>query len=306
MTKNISRYHLIVLVCTTLYMGVVKGQQKISFSFDDGLITDRPGYSLQEWNQLLLDKLQRHKVNSILFVAGYNKFGEKGRYVLQSWNDKGHLIANHTTNHPNYNNDDSTYRKFSRELLSNDSLINGYSNYVKLFRFPYLKEGNTPEKVDSFRSFMEGMGYRNGYVTIDASDWYIDSRLVERLKENPKADVTDFKKFYLEHIWERAQFYEKLSFELNDRHIVHTLLLHHNLAAALFIDDLIQMFEAKGWQIVSSKEAYTDPIYAVTPEYAGESLIYALAKDSGKYEHLLRYPAEDSRYEKKRMNALGL
>lgn len=306
MTKTISRYQLIILVCVIFCTEIVSGQPKISFSFDDGLITDRPGYSLEEWNQLLLDKLEKEEVQSILFVAGYNKFGKRGRYVLQSWNDKGHLIANHTTNHPNYNNDKSTYRKFSGELLSNDSLINGYSNYVKLFRFPYLKEGNTPEKVDSFRAFLKGQGYRNGHVTIDASDWYIDSRLVERLKENPKADLTDFKKFYLEHIWERAQFYEKLSFELNHRHIAHTLLLHHNLAAALFIDDLIQMFKDKGWQIVSSQEAYTDPIYAVTPKYAGESLIYALAKDSGNYEELLRYPAEDSRYEKKRMNALGL
>lgn len=255
---------------------------------------------------MLLNKLQENNVQSILFVAGYNKFHKKGKYVLQSWNDQGHLIANHTINHPNYNSQEWTSERFIGELLSNDSLIKDYSNYVKFFRFPYLKEGNTVEKVESFRSFMKDQGYRNGYVTIDASDWYIDNRLVERLKENPKADLTDFKNFYLEHIWERAQFYEKLSFELNNRHINHTLLLHHNLTAALFVDDLIKMFRDKGWELVSAKEAYADPIYKVTPNYAGESLIYALAKDSGNYEDLLRYPAEDSRYEKKRMNVLGL
>mgnify|MGYP003631327190 FL=1 len=209
-------------------------------------------------------------------------------------------------NHPNYNSEEWTTNRFIDELLSNDSLIKGYSNYVKLFRFPYLKEGNTPDKIESFRSFMKGQGYRNVYVTIDGSDWYIDQRLVERLKENPNAELTAFRSFYLEHIWDRAQFYEKLSFELKGRHINHTLLLHHNLAAALFIGDLIKMFKDRGWEIVWTEEAYSDPIYDNTPNYAGESLIYALAKDSGKYEDVLRYPAEDSRYEKKKMNVLGL
>lgn len=285
---------------------MVFGQPKISLSFDDGMVVDRPGYALREWNEMLLNKLEQNNVQSILFVAGYNKFDEKGTYVLQSWNDHGHLIANHTTNHPNYNSDAWPAERFKKELLSNDSLIKRYSNYVKRFRFPYLKEGNTQEKVDSFRTFMKDMGYRNGYVTIDASDWYIDNRLVERLRKDPQADITAYRNFYLQHIWERAQFYEKLSYELNGRHINHTLLLHHNLAAALFIDDLIQMFQENGWTFVSAEEAYTDPIFEMIPDYAGESLIYAQAKDSGKYEDVLRYPAEDGSYERKKMNVLGL
>jgi len=299
-------HQFLILACFSLHIMVVLGQPKISLFFDDGMTYDRPGYTLKEWNGLLLDKLRHNDVQSILFVAGLNKFEGKGKYIIQSWNDNGHLIANHTMTHPNYNNKDVTTEGYRSELLSNDSLINGYSNYAKFFRFPYLKEGNTPEKVASFRSFMRKKGYRNGYVTIDASDWYIDMRLVERLKENPDADLTGFKKFYLEHIWERAQFYEKLSYKLNGRHINHTLLLHHNLAAALFIDDLIKMFKDKGWEPISAEEAYSDPVYETAPNYAGESLIYALAKDSGNYEDILRYPAEDSRYERKRMNELGL
>ncbi|WP_396590308.1 polysaccharide deacetylase family protein [Allomuricauda sp. R78024] len=306
MRKHKVHFLITVILCFLMHTIKVFGQPKISLSFDDGMIIDRPGYVLTEWNELLLNKLKENHVQSILFVAGYNKLDERGKYVIQSWNDNGHLIANHTMNHPNYNSEKWTSERFMGEFLSNDSLISRYSNYTKLFRFPYLKEGNNPEKIKSFRTFMKDMGYRNGHVTIDASDWYIDQRLVARLKKEPKADLTDFRDFYLEHIWDRAQFYEKLSYELNNRHIKHTLLLHHNLAAALFINDLIQMFKDKGWVIVSAKEAYADPIYAETPDYAGESLIYALAKDSGKYKDVLRYPAEDSRYEKERMKVLGL
>jgi len=274
----------------------VYGQPKISFSFDDG----------KEWNETLLNKMDSAHVKAIFFVAGRGKVSKRGHYLLKSWNDKGHLIANHTFSHPNYNDDDTSFKLFSNEILKNDRLIRKYSNYVKFFRFPYLKEGNTVSKVDSIRKFLHENEYRNGYVTIDASDWYIDSRLLKRLRKDPSADTDDFKSYYLNHLWEKAQYYEKLSYEINGRHINHTLLLHHNLAASLFIDDLIKMFKDKGWQIVSAKEAYKDPIYKKVPRYAGESLIYALARDSGKFNHLLRFPAEDSQYEKKKMDKLGL
>ena len=299
-----NRFKSLVILLMVFMFNETMGQARISLSFDDGMTKARAGYSLREWNQLLLTKLKENGIESILFVKGHDKFDENGKYLLKSWDHEGHLIANHTMNHPNYNK--VGFKEFAKELSDTDSLIRGAYNYTKLFRFPYLKEGNTQEKVELFRNFMKEQGYNNGYVTIDASDWYIDSRLNKRLRENPDADLSDFRNFYLAHIIERAEFYEKLSYELTGRHIHHTLLLHHNLTAALFIDDLIKMFRKKGWVFSSAKRAYEDPIFDIIPKYAGESLIYALAKDSGRYESLLRYPAEDSRYEKKKMDALGL
>jgi len=66
------------------------------------------------------------------------------------------------------------------------------------------------------------------------------------------------------------------------------------------------MFKSKGWEITSAEDAFKDPIYNKDPNYAGESLIYALTKDSGNHESILRYPAEDSRYEKEKMDEFGL
>lgn len=305
MIKNILQTKLVlILLSVFLYNSLYA--QSISFTFDDGTLGDRPGYSFEKWNSMLLKKLKDNKVKATLFVKGQGKNSKRGKHLLTSWNNEGHSIANHTYTHPNYNSSKVTFKQFKNELLKNDSLIKQYSNYQKYFRFPYLKEGNSKEKIESFRNFLKEQNYKNGYVTIDASDWYIDSRLIKKLRTDSSFDINKFRKFYLEHIWNRAQFYEKISFELTGRHIKHNVLLHHNLAAALFIDDLIQLFKEKGWTIVSTKEAYADPIYSKTPNYAGESLIYALAKNSKKYEAILRYPAEDSRYEKEKMNKLGL
>lgn len=75
---------------------------------------------------------------------------------------------------------------------------------------------------------------------------------------------------------------------------------------ALVRDWGIAMFISKGWTFVSPEEAYEDPIYAKAPSVlpAGESVLWSLAKQRGFSD--LRYPAEDSIYEKPLLDELGL
>lgn len=281
---------------------------KIALSFDDGSTNDMPNYALEEWNQQLLNNLKNHNLKAMLFATGGRLQGAKGAYVLASWDDDGHIIANHTFTHPNFHNPNITLDDFQRELVQNDSVINRYENYSRLFRFPYLKEGNTSEKVHGFRNFLKRQNYKNGHVTIDASDWYINGRLIRRLKEDPNADISGYRQFYIEHLYDRAMYYDSLSSALVNRKISHTLLLHHNLAAALFLDDLIRFFKDNGWEVIDADAAYADEIYQREPQNipAGESLIWALAKQSGDFDDVLRYPAEDGAYEKSAMDRLGL
>jgi peptidoglycan-N-acetylglucosamine deacetylase len=316
--KQMTKPFIFLVACICLLPTVCFGQKavkeeghvkpKISFTFDDGSINDFGDYKLDVWNQLLLDNLKKHNLRAILFSSGHNKENKKGKYVLTSWNNAGHFIANHTYSHVNFNSKTVTLKSFESELTRNDTIINKYSNYIRYFRFPYLKEGTTAEKVNGFRQFLKQNEYKNGHVTIDASDWYIDSRLVQRLKETPKADISGFKAYYKDHLFNRATFYDSLAFQLTNRRINHVILLHHNLAAALFLDDLIKHFEANGWEVINADKAYQDDIYRELPDNipAGESLIWALAKKSGKFEKVLRYPAEDGSYERLAMNKLGL
>lgn len=297
---------IILLFIISVYS--TQAQPTISFTFDDGVTNDMPGYPFEQWNKMLLDHLDNAEVKAIFFVTGFNKMDAKGKFLLRSWDEKGHKIGNHTFSHLNYNSKTVSFEKFKYELLSTDTIISKFDNYVSMFRFPYLKEGNTKEKVELFRALMKDHHYKNGHVTIDASDWYIDSRLRIRLKENPKADIEGFRKFYLEHLYNRAMYYDDLAFKLTGRHINHTILLHHNLAASLFLGDLIKMFKEKGWNIMDAAEAYNDEIFSKIPSAipAGESLVWALAKESGKFDSVLRYPAEDGDYEKDKMDKLGL
>ena len=193
------------------------------------------------------------------------------------------MLGNHTAHHLSFNNPNNTLAMMEQEMLQCDAVIRALPGYAKYFRYPYLKEGDTLAKRDGFRSFLQGRGYRPAPVSVDASDWAYNQRLVARLKTEPGASLQPFREAYLAHIWDRAQYYDQLSNQVLGRSVQHVLLLHHNLINALFLDDLIQMFRQRGWQLVSARAAFQDPVYAMVPAGlpAGESILWALARAKG-------------------------
>jgi peptidoglycan-N-acetylglucosamine deacetylase len=279
---------------------------KVAITIDDFGLNDVSKEEAEFRNRAILEALRKHSIQAAGFVCGRRIENENGKMVLRQWDDAGHVIANHTYSHWYYHR--RSVEEFSQDVLRCEALIKDYKNFNKLFRFPMLKEGDTVERRDGMRAFLKAHSYKQGYVTIDASDWYIDERLRDRLKQNPQADVTGFKNFYLQHIGERASYYNDLSRKVLGRSVKHTLLLHHNLLNAMSLDELLTMFKRQGWQLIDAEAAFADPVFAAEPNIlpAGESILWALAKQTGKFDKLLRYPAEDSVYEKPKMDKLGL
>lgn len=268
---------------------------------------DTPFLSLDQRNAKILQTLKDNgNLQAALFVCGMRIDNETGKRHLAEWDRANQIIANHSYSHFYYPS--TAFEKFSQDVMRGEKMISELKNFRKLFRFPYLKEGDTAEKRDKMRQFLDANGYKQGYVTIDTSEWAIDARLRKRLKENPQADLKPYRDFYLEHIWDRTVFYDNLAQKLGKKKVRHTLLLHHNLVTALFLDDLIKMFKQKGWKLIDADKAFKDPLFKANPRNipAGESIIWALAKESKRFEDILRFPAEDERYEKEKMDKLGL
>ena len=297
-----------ILIATFLCMSAPVFAAELSITIDDPHTRISPLMSAAERDKKILAVLKSHKIQAALFVCGMRINNPQGKKLLRAWDKAGHLIANHSYSHFYFPSTKITLAQFQEDISKNDRIISGYKNYSKLLRFPYLKEGDTREKRDGMREYLKANHYKQGYVSIDASDWYVTQRLEERLLHNPKADISGFKDFYLTHMWERARYYNDLSKKALGREVKHTLLIHHNLLNALFLDDLIQMFKAKGWKIIDAKDAYQDPVYTIEPDIlpAGESIVWAIAHQTGKFAHLIRYPADDSQYEKEKMDKLGL
>jgi hypothetical protein len=68
------------------------------------------------------------------------------------------------------------------------------------------------------------------------------------------------------------------------------------------------MFKSKGWTPIDARDAYEDAVFRATPEVlpAGQSLLWSLAKETGRFDDVLRYPGEDGTYEASTMDARGL
>jgi len=159
---------------------IIETKPVVSFTFDDGITSDIVGFRFEEWNKMILSHLEKENLKAVFFVTGSNKLDKKGQFLLKSWNNKGHRLANHSFTHPNFNFEKNTSHLFENELIKTDAIISKFSNSIKLFRFPYLKEGQNQSKVDSIRNILAENNYLNGYVTIDASDWYVNQRLIKK------------------------------------------------------------------------------------------------------------------------------
>jgi peptidoglycan-N-acetylglucosamine deacetylase len=281
-----------------------KAKPSVAITMDD--VNWMPLPNPAEINTRLLDAMRSHRARLALFVIGRNADNQTGRALIQPWKQAGHLIGNHTYSHRSY--DAQTFDEFSADALHADTVLTPDLSSPRLFRFPALKEGNTADKRDRMHEFLATHGYRIGHVTIDASDWYYDNRLRQRLATDAAFDVNRFRQPYLDHLWDRAQFYDSLSVKVLGRSVPHTLLIHWNLLNSLFLVDVLEMFRRRGWRIVDAVDAFRDPVFLRAPKTvpAGESLLWALAKETGKFDTLLRYPGEDDVYEKPKLDRLGL
>lgn len=254
--------------------------QSVAITIDDGPNTDNtPRMSAQERNQALLDALAKHRVQAALFVtSGYGANTQQGMPLLQAWSKAGHAIGNHTVTHPDL--EKVPLADYQRQVMECDRLISTQPGYQKWLRFTYLREGNTPEKIDGMRKFLRDHDYRNAHVSLDTSDWRLNEKLEQVLKKDPNADVSAIRSAYLAHIKQRALAYRELSQQLQGRDISQVMLLHHNLINALWLDDALTQFEQMGWKIISPAEAFADPVYKLDPvrKVAGQSLLLSLGR----------------------------
>lgn len=282
------------------------GEPGVAITVDDFNLSDDVRLSGEARDTAIRQALANHGIKGAGFVAGKNIDADLAPRVLNAWSADGHILGNHTFSHTYYAGDDPA--GYMADIRTCEALLTPYSGFRKLFRYPFLGEGKTAEGRDTLRALLRADGYRIGHVTIDTSDWFYTGRLTARLKTDASSDLAPYRQAYLDHLWDRATYYDGLAQDVFGHSLDHTLLLHHNLTTGLFLGDVLEMFKDKGWRLVNAASAFTQPEF--TRDYktlpSGQSLVWAAAKATGRYDRILRYPGEDERYEAPRMDKLGL
>jgi peptidoglycan-N-acetylglucosamine deacetylase len=284
-----------ILTLLFITITVSSFSQEIALTFDDAPTPDVALFNGDERTDRIIKHLAAKKTQAAFFVVTAN-INEQSKNRLQRYIDSNHLIANHTHSH-RWIHQIGT-KQYIADLQKADSTLKNFKNFTSWFRYPFLDEGRTRPVRDSIRAALTELKLTNGYVTIDNYDWYINGLLSKAKRAGKQIDFTKLKEVYLDHIWTSIQFYDNIAKNTIGRSPKHVLLLHENDLSALFLTDLIDLLQQKGWKIISPTEAYTDPISTSIPDvlFNGQGRIGALAKEKGVAGKDLVQQSEDEEF----------
>lgn len=258
----------------------------IALTFDD--VPRGPGafLSQDERTRRLIAGLRRARVRQAAFfvnpgfLANPERAGGESR--IAAYVAAGHVLANHSWSHPSLNANPA--ETFLADLDRAEAWLRGRAGRRPWFRFPYLHEGGRDKaKRDAVRAGLAERGLRNGYVTVDASDWHLEQLAIDAVRAGKSIDRAALRDLYVESHVEAAEFYDQLARRAIGRSPAHVLLLHETDLAALWIADLVDALRARGWQIVTADEAFADPLREAMPDVpvAQGTLIEAIAWERG-------------------------
>jgi lysophospholipase L1-like esterase len=181
--------------------------------------------------------------------------------VLQAWRAAGYPLGNHTWSHMNANQ--NSLEDFEADITRNEPLLSGLMKNEDWhwFRFPYLAEGDTPEKKDAIRAFLLQHGYRVAGVTMSFGDYQWNEPYARCKAKGDSNAIALLESSYLSAAEDSIGFYRELSQTLNGRDIPYVLLMHIGAFDAEMLPKLLDLYRAKGFQFVPLDEAERDEFY---------------------------------------------
>jgi peptidoglycan/xylan/chitin deacetylase (PgdA/CDA1 family) len=183
--------------------------------------------------------------------------------IISQWIDSGMNIANHTSEHKDYNK--IFFSEFKHDIINGEQNLKNIPAQkdikLKYFRHPLLHRGETKEKADSLQFFLDSSGYIVAPVTIDNSD-YIFSWAYEKALYNKNDSLSKrIGEDYIAYMSDVIDYYESQSISLLGYNVKHILLTHANLLNADYFDSLLKMYKEKGYSFISIDEAIEDKCY---------------------------------------------
>ena len=242
-------------------------EKRIALTFDDAPRAPGAFLSKDERTRSLIDSLGEAGVEQAAFFVnpGHIKGPEDERRIA-AYVAAGHVIADHSATHPQLSN--TEVADYLADIDAGEAWLRGREGYRPWFRYPYLDEGRGDEaKRDAVRAGLAERGLSDGYVTVEASDWFYEDAARKAVAKGQEIDRDALRDLYVQVHVDAAEFYDQLARDVTGRSPAHVMLLHETDLAALFIDDLVAALRAKGWTIITADEAYADPFAAYAKTY---------------------------------------
>lgn len=280
------------LLFASLALALAAHAQQLSITFDDlpshGPLP--PGETRLQVAQSVLSTLQHNKLPPTYgFVNGIHLAEDPATAaVLKAWVAAGNPLGNHTYAHVNLN--DMTAEAFELNIEKNEPILKEYAGDADWhwLRFPFLAEGNTPEKVHAVREWLAQHGYKIAEVNMSFGDYMWNEPYARCVAKQDDAAIKQLHDSYLAAAEEAITASRQLSKGVYGREIPFVLLMHIGAFDARMLPELIALYRDRGFTFVTLTEAEKDPAFhdnAVAPMISGGGHLGFMAA-----EHKVPYP----------------
>ncbi len=233
--------------------------------------------------EALLAVLRKHRVPAVAFVIAGNVKTPDDEALLQRWLDDGHEIGSHSHTHPSYTA--LTADAYLADVAASRTALSAWlaprTRTLRLFRFPYLQEGDTPQKVEAMRAALGAGGLRNVPVTLDGTDWSFDRRWADAVASGDAAAIDEVRQDYLAALRLAVTRTETMADRLLGRRTPQVLLIHANAVGAANWDAMFTWLAARGHRFAPADEVLADETFRdlpVDPARSGYGHYHRLAK----------------------------
>ena len=255
---------LVVLV-GILGAAVSAGAQQIAITFDDlpahGPLP--PRVTRIEVAKQVIEALHRAQVPPTYgFVNGsIVELQPDTAPVLDAWRGAGNLLGNHTWTHMNLNQHST--QEFEQDIGHNEQLLAQHMNGGdwRWLRYPYLAEGDTPEKRMGVRAWLAQHQYKIAGVTMSFADYEWNEPYARCVQKGDTKAVVWLETTYLRAAAQNLRYDHLMSKKLYGHDIPYVLLMHIGAFDAHMLPRLLAMYKRHGIVFVPLQQAEQDPFY---------------------------------------------
>jgi peptidoglycan/xylan/chitin deacetylase (PgdA/CDA1 family)/ketosteroid isomerase-like protein len=265
----------LTLVCAGRLLASPPGPpaRPLLVTVDDLPLTGAAPDSLAERRALTrahLAALKAQNIRAAGFVTWKNVRGPEDVELLKMWLDAGHELGNHSDQHLSYTATgiEAYHADVERARARLQELLTPRDRKVRFFRFPFLREGNSVEKLEAMRQYLAESGQRNLAVTIDNQDWSFDRPWVEAQRAENRQQQVEVAADYHAALRSAVRHHARAGDRLLGRLTPQVLLLHANSIGASEWPRLFAWLAASGHRFASADELLADPVFADLPRLA--------------------------------------
>ena len=182
--------------------------------------------------------------------------------IVQQWHDAGEPLGNHSYAHEEL--DVEKVAQFERDLVANEAVLRKADPHGDWhwFRFPFLEEGETPEKRNAVIDVLRRHDYKVAEVSMTFQDYRWNDAYGLCSHKRDVAAITFLHDSYLAAADEYITRTRERSQLLFGRDIPYILLLHVGAFDAVMMPELIELYKSRGFRFTTLQEAEADPAYA--------------------------------------------